>query len=175
MIALNATSITGILGRSADLSGRVELWHWVGTMILNRPISGLRILGVLEGSFRLFGCRRDTHRLVSRIRSQRIFGNHSESRRRWAVSLLVVCGYGPPPRRDSRQERRIGTGSLAPRLLDIFPASQPRRMHDPLAELIGMGDLRGNGRWRRTRASIRTLKLPVPKKMSCSNAAPEYS
>ncbi len=50
VIALNATSITGILGRSADLSGRVELWHWVGTMILNRPMLGYGFSGFWKGA-----------------------------------------------------------------------------------------------------------------------------
>jgi exopolysaccharide production protein ExoQ len=48
--ALNATSITGILGRSADLSGRVELWHWVGAMILKRPILGYGFSGFWKGA-----------------------------------------------------------------------------------------------------------------------------
>jgi O-antigen ligase len=50
VIALNATSITGILGRSADLSGRVELWHWVGVMILNRPMLGYGFSGFWKGA-----------------------------------------------------------------------------------------------------------------------------
>jgi len=50
VIALNATSITGILGRSADLSGRVELWHWVGAMILNRPMVGYGFSGFWKGA-----------------------------------------------------------------------------------------------------------------------------
>jgi exopolysaccharide production protein ExoQ len=50
VIALNVTSITGILGRSADLSGRVELWHWVGVMILNRPMLGYGFSGFWKGA-----------------------------------------------------------------------------------------------------------------------------
>jgi exopolysaccharide production protein ExoQ len=50
VITLNATSMTGILGRSADLSGRVELWHWVGAMILNRPMLGYGFSGFWKGA-----------------------------------------------------------------------------------------------------------------------------
>jgi len=50
VIALNATSITGILGRSADLSGRIDLWHWVVVMILNRPILGYGFSGFWKGA-----------------------------------------------------------------------------------------------------------------------------
>lgn len=50
VIALNTTSITGILGRSADLSGRIDLWHWVGIMILERPILGYGFSGFWKGA-----------------------------------------------------------------------------------------------------------------------------
>jgi exopolysaccharide production protein ExoQ len=50
VIALNATSVTGALGRSADLSGRIDLWHWVMVMVLNRPILGYGFSGFWKGA-----------------------------------------------------------------------------------------------------------------------------
>jgi exopolysaccharide production protein ExoQ len=50
LIALNATSVTGVLGRSADLSGRVDLWRWVAVMILKRPFLGYGFSGFWKGA-----------------------------------------------------------------------------------------------------------------------------
>ncbi len=50
LIALNTTSVTGVLGRSADLSGRVELWRWVATMIFERPFLGYGFSGFWKGA-----------------------------------------------------------------------------------------------------------------------------
>jgi O-antigen ligase len=49
-VALNTTSVTGALGRSADLSGRVELWHWVVLMALERPMLGYGFSGFWKGA-----------------------------------------------------------------------------------------------------------------------------
>lgn len=50
VIALNATSVTGALGRSADLTGRADLWRWVAIMILNRPFLGYGFSGFWKGA-----------------------------------------------------------------------------------------------------------------------------
>jgi exopolysaccharide production protein ExoQ len=50
LIALNATSVTGALGRSADLSGRGDLWQWVVVMILKRPLLGYGFSGFWKGA-----------------------------------------------------------------------------------------------------------------------------
>lgn len=50
LVALNATSMTGALGRSADLSGRAELWRWVAVMILKRPFLGYGFSGFWKGA-----------------------------------------------------------------------------------------------------------------------------
>lgn len=50
LIALNATSVTGALGRSEDLSGRADLWHWVVVMILERPFLGYGFSGFWKGA-----------------------------------------------------------------------------------------------------------------------------
>ena len=50
LIALNATSVTGALGRSADLSGRADLWRWVAVMILKRPVLGYGFSGFWKGA-----------------------------------------------------------------------------------------------------------------------------
>jgi exopolysaccharide production protein ExoQ len=50
VIALNTNSVAGVLGRSADLSGRSDLWHWVVVMILNRPILGYGYSGFWKGA-----------------------------------------------------------------------------------------------------------------------------
>jgi exopolysaccharide production protein ExoQ len=53
LIALNATSVTGALGRSSDLSGRGDLWHWVIIMIQKRPILGYGFSGFWKGASQL--------------------------------------------------------------------------------------------------------------------------
>jgi O-antigen ligase len=50
LIALNATSVTGALGRSADLTGRADLWHWVVLMIGDRPMLGYGFSGFWKGA-----------------------------------------------------------------------------------------------------------------------------
>ena len=50
LIALNATSVTGALGRSADLTGRSDLWHWVVLMIGERPVLGYGFSGFWKGA-----------------------------------------------------------------------------------------------------------------------------
>jgi O-antigen ligase len=50
LIALNATSVTGALGRSEDLSGRADLWRWVVVMILKRPFLGYGFSGFWKGA-----------------------------------------------------------------------------------------------------------------------------
>lgn len=50
LMALNATSVTGALGRSEDLSGRAELWRWVVVMILKRPLLGYGFSGFWKGA-----------------------------------------------------------------------------------------------------------------------------
>jgi O-antigen ligase len=50
VIALNATSVTGALGRSENLSGRADLWHWVVIMILKRPFLGYGFSGFWKGA-----------------------------------------------------------------------------------------------------------------------------
>jgi len=48
--ALNKDSVTGVLGRSSDLTGRIDLWHWVGAMILKRPWLGYGFSGFWRGA-----------------------------------------------------------------------------------------------------------------------------
>ena len=50
LIALNATSVTGALGRSEDLSGRADLWRWVVVMILKKPFLGYGFSGFWKGA-----------------------------------------------------------------------------------------------------------------------------
>jgi exopolysaccharide production protein ExoQ len=50
LIALNTTSVTGALGRSADLTGRADLWHWVVLMIADRPLLGYGFSGFWKGA-----------------------------------------------------------------------------------------------------------------------------
>jgi exopolysaccharide production protein ExoQ len=50
LIALNAGSVTGALGRSANLSGRGALWHWVAVMILKKPYLGYGFSGFWKGA-----------------------------------------------------------------------------------------------------------------------------
>jgi len=50
LIALNATSVTGALGRSEDLSGRADLWRWVVVMIMKRPFLGYGFSGFWKGA-----------------------------------------------------------------------------------------------------------------------------
>ncbi len=47
---LNKDSVTGVLGRSSDLTGRIDLWHWVGAMILKRPWLGYGFSGFWRGA-----------------------------------------------------------------------------------------------------------------------------
>ena len=42
-------SITTALGRSSDITGRTELWHWVVAMILSRPWLGYGFSGFWRG------------------------------------------------------------------------------------------------------------------------------
>lgn len=53
IVALGANSVTGALGRSADLSGRADLWQWVVAMILRRPILGYGFSGFWRGASEL--------------------------------------------------------------------------------------------------------------------------
>jgi len=45
----NPGSITGALGRSSDITGRTELWHWVVQMIFRRPWLGYGFSGFWGG------------------------------------------------------------------------------------------------------------------------------
>jgi exopolysaccharide production protein ExoQ len=52
-LMLNAGSMSGALkalGRSSDLSGRIDLWHWVVAMILKRPMLGYGFSGFWRGA-----------------------------------------------------------------------------------------------------------------------------
>jgi exopolysaccharide production protein ExoQ len=42
-------SVTTALGRSTDITGRTELWHWVGGVILSRPWLGYGFSGFWRG------------------------------------------------------------------------------------------------------------------------------
>lgn len=53
VVALAANSVTGALGRSADLSGRADLWQWVAAMIQRRPILGYGFSGFWRGASHL--------------------------------------------------------------------------------------------------------------------------
>jgi exopolysaccharide production protein ExoQ len=47
---LNRDSLMGLLGRSSDLTGRSDLWHWVTVMILKRPWLGYGFSGFWRGA-----------------------------------------------------------------------------------------------------------------------------
>jgi exopolysaccharide production protein ExoQ len=47
---LNAGAVTAALGRSSDLTGRIDLWHWVGIMIRKRPLIGYGFSGFWRGA-----------------------------------------------------------------------------------------------------------------------------
>lgn len=50
VFAMNTATMTGALGRSADLSGRGDLWHWVALMIARRPVLGYGYSGFWKGA-----------------------------------------------------------------------------------------------------------------------------
>ncbi len=47
---LNRDSLMGMLGRSSDLTGRSDLWHWVTVMISKRPWLGYGFSGFWRGA-----------------------------------------------------------------------------------------------------------------------------
>jgi len=48
-IAANRETVTGLFGRSSDITGRTELWSWVVRMILSRPWFGFGFSGFWKG------------------------------------------------------------------------------------------------------------------------------
>jgi exopolysaccharide production protein ExoQ len=48
-IAANRETVTGLFGRSSDITGRTELWSWVVKMIASRPWLGFGFSGFWKG------------------------------------------------------------------------------------------------------------------------------
>lgn len=48
-ITANRETVTGLFGRSSDITGRTELWSWVVKMILSRPWLGFGFSGFWKG------------------------------------------------------------------------------------------------------------------------------